>query len=167
MVPPPPLFGASGEDKPKIVVQASKAKSPFDAAFLRRVYRAMLVFGSLLALLTAFGSHSATETGSFVGGMLLAALLLRSQEIAVRGMLRPASEMGGFDAKLWMLLALPLKFFGVGALLWIANAQGWLKVAPFAIGFFAGQLVLLCQVAGWLLKRALSRGDSLSEAAGQ
>lgn len=167
MVPPPPLFGASGEDKPKIVVQASKAKSPFDAAFLRRVYRAMLVFGFVLALLTAFGSHSATATGSFVGGMLLAALLLRSQEIAVRGMLRPTSEIGGFDAKPWMLLALPLKFLGIGAVLWIANSQGWLRVAPFAVGFFAGQLVLLCQVAGWLLKRVLSREGSLPKAAGQ
>lgn len=167
MVPPPPLFGAPGEDKPKIRVSVSKAQSPFDAAFLRRVYRAMLLFGALLALLTAFGSHSATATGSFIGGMILAALLLRSQEIAVRGMLRPVAEMGGFDAKMMMLLALPLKFLGIGVALWIANAQGWLQVAPFAVGFFAGQLVLLSQVAGWLLKRVLSRGDSLSKAAKQ
>ncbi len=157
LVPPPPLFGAPGEEKPKIQVSEPKALSPFDAAFLRRVYRAMFAFGALLSLLVAFGLKSVPATGSFIGGMVLAALMLRAQEIAVRSLLRPATETGGFDTKLVMLLALPLKFLGIGTLLWIANSQGWLKVAPFTVGFFAGQLVLLCQVAGWLLKRVLAR----------
>lgn len=158
LVPPPPLFGAPGEEKPKTQIQAApKTQSPFDAAFLRRVYRAMLVFGALLTLLVAFGLKSVPATGSFVGGMILAALMLRAQEIAVRSMLRPATETGGFDTKLLMLLALPLKFLGIGTLLWLANSQDWLQIAPFAVGFFAGQLVLLCQVAGWLLKRSLAR----------
>lgn len=155
LVPPPPLFGGTGEEKPNIPVSAPKEKSPFDAAFLRRVYRSMLVFGALLTLLVAFGLNSAAATGSFVGGMVLAALLLRAQEIAVRGSLRPASETGGIDAKLLVILALPLKFIAIGAVLWFANSRGWLVLAPFAVGFFAAQLVLLCQVAGALLKRSL------------
>lgn len=160
LVPPPPLFGAPGEEKPKQIQSApsaSKFQSPFDAAFLRRVYRAMLVFGALLSLLVAFGLKSVPATGSFIGGLILAALMLRAQEVSVRSMLRPATETGGFDTKLLMLLALPLKFLGIGLLLWLANSLGWLQIAPFAVGFFAGQLVLLCQVAGWLLKRSLAR----------
>ncbi len=154
---PPPLFGERSEEKPKIQILAPKVRSPFDAAFLRRVYRAMLVFGALLTLLIAFGLKSWAATGSFVGGMILAALLLRTQEVAVRSMLRPTTETGGFDTKLLMVLALPLKFFAIGAVLWLANAQGWLQLVPFAAGFFAAQLVLLCQVAGCLLKRSLAR----------
>lgn len=161
LVPPPPLFGAPGEEKPKIQIQsapsASKFQSPFDAAFLRRVYRAMLVFGALLTLLVAFGAQSVPATGSFIGGMILAALMLRVQEVSIRSMLRPAQTKGGFDPKLALVLALPLKFIGIGALLWMVNSLGWLKLGPFALGFFVGQLVLLCQVAGWLLSRTLAR----------
>ncbi len=155
---PPPLFGnATGDEKPNIIRTAPKASSLFDADFLRRVYRSMLLFGIVMTVLAAFAFPTAAGTGSFVGGMLLAAILLRAQEMSARSMLRPTSETGGLDAKLLMVLLLPLKFIAVGIVLWIANSAGVLKLAPFGLGFFAAQLILLCQVAGLLLRRALPR----------
>ena len=159
---PPPLFGnAAGDEKPNITRPAPKAISLFDAAFLRRVYRSMLLFGIAFTVLQSFGRGygfgTFAGTGSFIGGMLLAALLLRAQEMSVRSMLRPAKETGGIDAKLLIILLLPLKFIAVGALLWSANSAGVLKMAPFGLGFFVAQLILLCQVAGLLLRRALAR----------
>ncbi|BCM89120.1 hypothetical protein IAD21_00964 [Abditibacteriota bacterium] len=155
LVPPAPV-GAIGEEKPKIGEGRSKVKSPFDAAFLRRVYRSMLIFGVPMTLLAAYGFQTAAGAGSFVGGMLLAALMLRLQEVSIRSMLRPTSQTGGFDTKLLLLLLLPLKFLAVGVVLWIVNSMGFLKLAPFALGFFAAQLVLLCQVAGWLVSRSMA-----------
>lgn len=156
MVPPAPVI-AQGDEKPKTSSSAPKVLSPFDAAFLRRVYRSMLLFGILMTVLAAYGFGTGTAAGSFVGGMLLAAVMLRGQEVAVRSMLRPASQTGGFDTKLLVVLLLPLKFIVIGGLLWGANAMNLLKLAPFALGFFAAQLILLCQVAGWLLSRSMAR----------
>ncbi len=155
---PPPLFGQTvGEEKPNTYIPAPRAASPFDAAFLRRVYRAMFLFGLLMTVIAGFGFGTLVATGSFAAGMGLAALLLRAQEASVRSLLRPATETGGLGAKLLVVLLLPLKFIAVGAALWAANSLGWLKLAPFGLGFFAGQLVLLCQVAGLLLRRTLNR----------
>lgn len=156
LVPPAPV-GATSEEKLKREALAPKVTSPFDAAFLRRVYRSMLIFGVPMTMLAGYGFPSVVGAGSFVGGMLLAALMLRAQEVSIRSMLRPASETGGFDAKLLLLLLLPLKFIGVGVVLWIVNSMGYLKLAPFALGFFAAQLVLICQVAGWLVSRSMAR----------
>lgn len=156
LVPPAPV-AAQGDEKPNTYSSAPKVLSPFDAAFLQRVYRSMIIFGIPMTVLAAYGFHSAAGAGSFVAGMLLAALMLRGQEVAVRSMLRPASQTGGFDAKMLLVLLLPLKFIAIGALLWGANAMGLLKLAPFALGFFAAQLVLLCQVVGWLLSRSMAR----------
>ena len=156
LVPPAPI-GATSEEKPKREAVAPKVKSPFDAAFLRRVYRSMLIFGIPMTVLAAYWTRSAIGIGSFVAGMLLAALMLRVQEVSIRGALRPASEMQGFDAKLLMVLLLPVKFLLIGGLVYGANVLGLLEVAPFGLGFFAGQLVLLCQVVGWLIGRVLAR----------
>lgn len=156
LVPPAPVV-AQGDEKPRSQASAPKVNSPFDAAFLRRVYRSMFIFGIPMTVLAAYGFHTVAGTGSFVAGMLLAALMLRGQELSIRSTLRPVSQTGGLDAKLLVILLLPLKFIAVGALLWAANSMGLLKLAPFALGFFLAQLVLLCQVAGWLLSRSLAR----------
>jgi len=156
MVPPPPIFGATGEDKPKIVASAPRVQSPFDAAFLGRVYRATFVFGAISTGLFAFGLRSFAATGSFAGAILLAALMLRVQETSIRALLQPSPVAGGFNAKQWLLLALPLKFIGIGLILWFVNGQGWLRLGAFALGFGFAQAVLVCQVAGLLLRRALN-----------
>ncbi|RYX86665.1 hypothetical protein EON83_00350 [bacterium] len=156
LVPPAPV-AAQGEEKPKIQASAPKVNSPFDAAFLRRVYRSMLIFGIPMTVLAAYGFQSAAGAGSFAGGMVLAAIMLWGQELSVRSLMRPASQTGGIDAKMLLVLLLPLKFIVVGAVLWVANSMGLLKLGPFALGFFAAQLILLCQVAGWFLSRSMAR----------
>lgn len=156
MVPPAPVV-ASGDEKSKTASSTSKVLSPFDEAFLRRVYRSMLLFGIPMTVLAAYGFRTGAGTGSLVAGMLLAAIMLRGQEVGVRSMLRPAAQTGGLDAKLLLVLLLPLKFIAIGAILWIANSMDLLKLAPFALGFFVSQLVLVCQVMGWLLSRSMAR----------
>lgn len=155
---PPPLFGnATGDEKPNIIRTAPKGQSPFDAAFLRRVYRSMLLFGIVMTVLAGFAFPTAAGVGSFIGGMVLAAIMLRAQEVSVRSMLKPSSQTGGMEGKLLIVLLLPIKFLAIGALLWFVNSRGWLQLAPFGLGFFAAQLVLGCQVAGLLLRRVLAR----------
>ena len=99
---------------------------------------------------------SPEATWSFAGAILLAVLMLRVQEISLRALLKPSPLAGGFDARMGLLFALPLKFIGIGAILWWVNAHGWLKLGVFALGFGFAQAVLVCQVAGLLLRRALN-----------
>ncbi|HEX8464897.1 MAG TPA: hypothetical protein VF627_09805 [Abditibacterium sp.] len=136
---------------------ASKTQSPLDAAFLSRIYRSMLWFGVVVTILAAFGSKSAAVTSSLVAGLVLAAVLLRAQEISVRALMRPAQQMGGMDARLFLVLLLPLKFILVVVVLATMNYFRLIEPAALALGFFAGQVVLVSKVAGWMLTRALKK----------
>lgn len=147
-IPPAPV-GAARPNQPQ-----TAPTSTLDAAFVARVYRSMLWFGIVCTALAAFKFQTAPGLGSFVGGLVLAALLLRGQEVAVRSMLQPKDKMMGMDARLAMLLLLPLKFVGVVAVLVFFNALGWLRPVPLALGFFAAQLVLVAKFVGWMLQRA-------------
>ncbi len=135
-------------------VVASKPLSPLDAAFLARIYRSMAWFGAVLVVLVAFGLQSVPLAASFAGGVVLAAFLLRVQEIAVRAIMRPAQQMGGMDARLFLILLLPLKFVLMVAALAALNYFGMIRPAFLAIGFFAGQLVIVAKVVGWMMSRA-------------
>lgn len=153
LVPPPPLaspHSVRSDEKPH---KKQGLLESFDAAFIGRTYRSMLVFGLITTMLAAFGLRSWSGTGSFVGGLLLAALMLRVQESSVRGALRPGADASDLAAKLLVVLLMPLKFLAVGAILWFVNARDWLRMEAFAVGFFACQLVIIARVAGWLLAR--------------
>lgn len=167
VVPPPPVQALNKENSPSLAgdpvqvtespetnrgtaAPASKRATPLDAAFLSRVYRSMLWFGIVLTLLVALAQKEVAAATSFVGGMLLAALLLRAQEILVRGALRPKEQLGGMDARLIVVLALPLKFVLVAAALAGLNALGLIRPAMLAAGFFAAQLVIVAKVVGWM-----------------
>lgn len=128
--------------------------SPLDAAFLARIYRSMAWFGVVLTVLIALGFRDAALTASFAGGVLLAAFLLRAQEIGVRALMRPAAQMGGMDARLFMLFLLPIKFLLLIGALATLNYFGMIRPALLAAGFFAGQLVIVAKVVGWMLARA-------------
>lgn len=157
LVPPPPIAlpqSVRGDEKP---YKPQGLLESFDAAFLTRTYRSMLVFGVVTTVLAAFALRSAVGAGSFVGGLLLAALLLRVQESSVRTALKPGKDASDMAVKLLVVMLMPLKLLAVGVVLWLVNAQGWLQVLPFTVGFFAGQLVILARVAGWLLSRAQAR----------
>ena len=156
MVPPVPEPSFAAQDAVKRAEAGRKRRSgesPLDAAFLARIYRSMLWFGGLMALFTAPLWKSGAGVGSFVGGLVLAALLLRTQEVVVRAALRPPTESGGWDSRILLLVFLPLKYIVVIGVLALAFVTHCLKPEPLAAGFFAGQLVIVAKVAGWLLQR--------------
>ena len=150
-IPPAPIAATPPRAKPKLTQAAPT--SPLDAAFIARVYRSMLWFGLICTFMAAFAFKTGPAVASFAGGLVLAAVLLRGQEVAVRSMLQPQEKMMGMDPRLAMVLLLPLKFVAVVAVLVAFNALGWLRPAPLALGFFAANLVLIAKFAGWMLTR--------------
>ena len=136
---------------------APKKQSPLDAAFLSRIYRSMFWFGAILVVLVALGIKSAPATISFASGVLLAALLLRAQEIGVRALMRPSEQLAGFDARLILVVLLPLKFIVMAGALYALNYFGLILPAFLAMGFFAGQLVIVAKVIGWAMTRHLKK----------
>lgn len=153
LVPEAPV-AAQNERKSGAVRASASKTSPLDAAFLSRIYRSMAWFGAILVALLAIGLRNAPVTVSFAGGIVLAALLLRTQEVAVRALMRPKEQLGGFDARLILVFALPLKFVVMGAALFALNYFGLIRAGFLALGFFAGQLVIVAKVAGWMIQRA-------------
>lgn len=150
----PNIERAATEKSAEMRASASKIASPLDAAFLSRIYRSMLWFGAVLTILAAFGSQSGAVVASLVSGLVLAALLLRAHEIGVRALMRPQEQLGGFDARLILVLLLPLKFVLMVGALAALNHFGLILPAIVVLGFFAGQLVIVAKVAGWMLTRA-------------
>lgn len=157
-IPPAPVGAARPNPQAQTKPSARAATAPLDVAFVARVYRSMLWFGLVCTLLAAFAfKGDVANTGSFVGGLLLSALLLRSQEISVRALLQPREKMLGMDARLAMVLLLPVKFVAVVLALVVFNALGLLRPGPLALGFTAGMLVLVAKFVGWMLMRSRQR----------
>ena len=151
-IPPAPVGAA--RPKPQTQSKPHAPASPLDAAFVARVYRSMLWFGLVCTALAAFAFPSVAGVGSFVGGLVLSAVLLRLQEIGVRALLQPKEKLMGMDARLAIVLLLPLKFVGVAVFLVVFNAVGLLRAGPLALGFTVGIVVLLAKFAGWMIVRA-------------
>ena len=153
-IPPAPV----GATRPKPQTKADVAASPLDAAFVARVYRSILWFGIVCTLLATFVlKGDGAGIGSFVGGLLLSALLLRSQEISVRTLLQPKEKLMGMDARLAMVLLLPVKFVTVVLALVVFNGLDLLRPAPLAVGFTAGIVVLVAKFAGWMWMRSRAK----------
>lgn len=146
---------ARDEQSGEMRASASKTLSPLDAAFLSRVYRSMAWFGAVITVLAVVGTRSAPVVSSLLAGLVLAALLLRAQEVGVRTLMRPASQLGGLDARLILVLVLPLKFLVLGGALFALQSFGLIDPGVLALGFFAGQLVIVAKVAGLMLARAV------------
>ena len=154
-IPPAPV----GAARPKPQAPTQAATSPLDAAFVARIYRSMLWFGIVCTALAAFALPNTAALGSFVGGIALSALVLRSQEVGARALLQPQEKLLGLDARLMMLLLLPLKFAALAGILIVFNALGWLRPIPLALGFTVGLLVIVAKFVGWMWQRArLSQG---------
>ena len=128
---------------------------------MRRLWRASiarccgLVWSAPRSQRSLFGT--AAGIGSFVGGLILAAVLLRSQEVSVRALLQPREKMMGMDARLAMVLLLPVKFVAVVLALVVFKALGLLQPIPLALGFFAGNLVLVAKFVGWMWARSRTK----------
>lgn len=157
---PAPTFAREPKEAPAPVFEeAAPSKLPpaLDGDFLKRTYRSMAFFCGLMGVCALFGWKPLLESGSFIGGMALAAVLLRVQETVLRAVMRPKSQLGGFDPRLAVMLTLPLKYLAIIGLLVALNSAGWLSPAPLALGFFLAQLVIVAKVLGLMATRKASQ----------
>ena len=143
---------------PQRTASSSKTVAPLDAAFLRRTYRTCAWMGPLLTLCAyAISSGSFIVTGSFAAGALLAALLLKSQEIFVRRVLRPkgSTAYAGWDKRIPLPLLLFLKYSLIAAAMCFLLRAQVITPAGFATGFMMMQLVVVARAMGRLLSRSM------------
>lgn len=145
---PPPEERGSWRHSP-----ASARFAPLDAAFLRRVFGTTLWLGALLTLCLAGVSGSWPLALSFGAGVLLVALLLKSQEWFVRRALRPqtAAPYNGPDRRIPLWLLLPLKYALLAAVIAWLMRQPMFQPLGFAAGCLLVQGVVVARVLGRLM----------------
>jgi hypothetical protein len=117
------------------------------------VYRTLAWFGVVTGFVAYVVSNSATVVFSYVAGLVLGALLLKSQEIFARRLMRPKGSPAyqGWDRfiPLWVLIP--------GKYLLVALALGWgiknqvVLPAVLGLGFLAVQVVLMAKMFGKLI----------------
>lgn len=136
---------------------ASRPLAPLDAAFLGRVYDTMLWFGTLLTLCCYALTASWLIMGSFAGGALLAALLLKSQEVFVRRVIRPkdAPIYVGWDARLPLYVLLPGKYFLIAVAFNCLLSRHLLHPIGFAAGFIMIQTAIIAKVMGYMMAQRI------------
>jgi len=137
---------------------ASKPLAPLDAAFLSRTYVTTIWFGTILTLCVYGVWQSFQIMYSFAGGIALAALLLKSQEIFVRRTIRPKNSepYQGWDTRIPVLLLLPLKYIVVGAAFSLLLGHQLLNPLACVAGFLTLQIVIFAKIAGRLMARKLA-----------
>ncbi len=145
---------------------ASMQLAPLDAAFLGRTYVTTLWFGALMTLCVYGVTQSFVATLSFAGGTALGALLLKSQEIFVRRVIRPkdAPPYQLWDARIPLAVLLPVKYILIGAAFGYLINHGLLHPPAFALGFMTEQVVIFSKVLG---RMAAQRIRPVSEVASQ
>lgn len=136
---------------------ASKPLAPLDAAFLGRTYGTMLWFGTLLTLCAYALTASLLMAFSFAGGALLAALLLKSQEVFVRRVLRPKDGPAyeGWDARIPLFVLLPGKYILIAATFGFLIARHLLHPIGFTAGFMAIQTAIIAKVMGYMMAQKI------------
>ena len=136
---------------------ASKPLAPLDAAFLGRVYGTMLWFGTLLTLCCYALTASWLIMGSFAGGALLAALLLKSQEVFVRRVIRPkdAPIYTGWDARVPLFVLLPGKYILIAVAFSFLITHHLLHPIGFTAGFIVIQTAIVAKVMGYMLAQRI------------
>ncbi len=153
-VPPPPLPPQQKEQAPR--PPKLKLAAPLDFAFIGRTYVTTLWFGTIATMLAWGMTQSLKATGSFAGGIILGALLLKSQEIFVRRVLAPRAgviEDGvalrrELISRVPIALLLPFKYLVIGLLFWLVIDMDWLHPIAFVVGFLTEQVVILSKVLG-------------------
>jgi hypothetical protein len=150
-VPPPPEMKAvaSGEESTRV---SSTLVEAFDAGFVGRITVSMIGVGALLMLGVLGATQSAAQATSFAGGVALGALLLKSQEVFIRRVLRPRAEG---EKSLWarapLAMVMPLKYIAIGAMLGVLLSYGGLQPIALTTGFITGQVVIVAKVIGRFL----------------
>jgi len=134
---------------------ATSQIAPLDAAFLSRVLVTTLWFGALLALLVYGITRSFPATWSFAGGAGLSLVLLKSQEMFVRRVLRAkdAPVYNGWDARLPLAVLLPGKYLLIAAGIYVSLRFQIMVPAAFAAGFTLLQVVVTARVAGRVMSQ--------------
>lgn len=164
--PPQPMFsgvvGGSGQTQaqrllPQPHLTASKPLAPLDAAFLSRAYGTILWFGTLLALCVYTLTLSTLITGSFAGGALVAALLLKSQELWAGRIMRPDSKLArrGGDARFLLVGLLAVKCVLLGIVFAFLLHFHLLHPIGFTAGFMAAQIALIAKIFGYMIAQQM------------
>lgn len=134
---------------------ASKRIDFLDAHFVRRIYWSMAWFCGLMGFISLWAWPLAAQRVSFIGGMLLAALLLWTQEILVSAVLGGRREPGQkANPRLGLLALIPVKYGAVGVALVVAQSLRLLDPAAMAVGFFLAQCVIVAKIIGRMAVRA-------------
>ncbi len=121
----------------------------FDDGFVGRIIASMLGFGALLMLGVLGATNSPSMSASFLGGIVLGALLLKSQELFVRRVLGPrVAQEKNLCHRVPLAVILPLKYLFIGAILGIIIEAGWLSTPALTLGFVVSQFVIVAKVVG-------------------
>jgi hypothetical protein len=160
-VPPPPEAAPRSSEVSRPRPQ-KRLSAPLDSAFLGRIYLTTLWLGAIGTLCAWGWTQSLRLSGSFAGGLLVGALLLKSQELFVRRVLTPRSGVGRADVRARVPLAvlLPLKYLAIGLVLGFVIDRDWLHPIAFAVGFVSQQLVVFSKVIGRFLAGSLRRNEN-------
>jgi hypothetical protein len=159
-VPPPPQPTPRPSHSQETLRPQPKRRlaAPLDSEFLGRTYVTTLWLGAICTLCAWGWTQSLKLSGSFAGGLLVGALLLKSQELFVRRILVPRSNASimNFVARLPLAVLLPLKYLAIGLALGFVIDRGWLQPAAFAVGFIAQQVVVFSKVIGRFIANSLA-----------
>lgn len=149
LVPPAPIADFDAKSVENVVAAPKKAKV-LDLAFLPSLYRTILVGGAILTACATPIWNDARAAFSFGGGFLLAALLLKGQELIFRQLAALVGGQKSAVGAIFLILA-PLKLVLVLAFLYFLEARGLLITIPLGLGFFAGQLLIVARILGRFL----------------
>jgi hypothetical protein len=127
--------------------------APLDAAFLSRTHVTTLWLGALLTWCAYVLTQNYLVTLSFATGAVLGALLLKSQEMFVRRLIRPkdAPPYSGWDALIPLWALLPLKYTFIIAGIALLFRYQMIHPVAFAVGVMTVQLVIVAKVIGRIL----------------
>lgn len=178
-VPPPPVPKARPivkKEEPQVKKRLHPPlQTPLDPAFIHRVYITTFYLG-LIWTACAWGiTRSIPATGSFVGGLLMGVLLLKSQELLVSLVVAPRSKTDasskeendsskGNQRREWLsripiALMLSLKYIVIGLAFNFVIARDWLRPEALVIGFLTVQVVILSKVVGRMMHNRLKETE--------
>ncbi len=161
-IPPPPEPAPRPSPAEKALRSKPKRRliAPLDSDFLGRTYVTTLWLGVVFTLCAWAWTQSWRVAGSFAGGLLVGALLLKSQELFVRRVIAPRAD-GSADliSRVPLAVLLPLKYLAIGLVFGFVINRGWLEPIAFAAGFTAQQVVIFSKVIGRFLANSLGASE--------
>lgn len=154
-VPSPPQASFEAKKsapRPKRTMRA-KGAAPLDEAFLQRVYRNSLLFGTLLNISVAIITQSAAATLSCTVGLMSGLLVLKAKELFVRRVVRPHDAPPYQGPGKWLpRWALGIgKFVLIGATIALLRRFDLINYVSFVVGCASVQVLLISMALGRLM----------------